>query len=228
MKSEAYKALVDIERILSSSDIYVKRGKQLPITLISELDKLGDLSKSIEAYLKATDDKVIISKVSMIPRAIFHKLMAWYDIPKQTRLSIAFCSKSLCDIAAMGQNEIKQDEQEKNLPTELDTTEAKKKPTEQKQRGRKTKSFIDCFLKEPQQADFEKVRRLCSGKKGKELALVILVAIEEGIISKPTFRAIEKECNNVGSESGFCSYMNKGLKAYTKEEITGTRKLLSV
>lgn len=115
-----------------------------------------------------------------------------------------------------------------SMPTELDTTETKEKPTEQKQRGRKAKPFIDCFLRDTKQTDYNRVKALCENKKGKDLALVILVAVRGGIMLKPTFRTIEKECNNVGSESGFDAYSHKGLNAYTSEEIAGIKRLLDI
>jgi len=114
------------------------------------------------------------------------------------------------------------------LPTELDTAEAGEKPTEPKQRGRKAKPFIDCFVRETKQTDYDKVKALCENKQGKDLALVILVAIKEGMMSKPTFRTIEKDCVNIGSESGFNKYISSGYSAYTTVEIDGMKKLLGL
>lgn len=114
------------------------------------------------------------------------------------------------------------------LPTELDTTEAKKGVAEPKQRGRKAKPFIDYFLKDAKQADYERIKALCNDKQGKDLALVILVAIQEGIISKPTFRTIENDCEKVGSRSGYNNYISKGLNAYTSTEIAGMKKRLGI
>jgi len=110
-----------------------------------------------------------------------------------------------------------------SVPTVLD-----EKPTEPKQRGRKAKPFIDCFVRETKQTDYDKVKALCENKQGKDLALVILVAIKEGMMSKPTFRTIEKDCGNIGSESGFNKYISSGYSAYTTVEIDGMKKLLGL
>jgi len=101
-----------------------------------------------------------------------------------------------------------------------------KRTTEPKQRGRKTKPFVNFFVRNTKQTDYDKVKALCDNKQGKDLALVILVAIKQGIMLKPTFRTIEKDCKDIGSESGFAKYMNMGLQAYTPIEIEGMKRLL--
>lgn len=101
-----------------------------------------------------------------------------------------------------------------------------KRTTEPKQRGRKTKPFVGFFVRNTGQTDYERVKALCDNKQGKDLALVILVAIKEGIMLKPTFRTIEKDCKDIGSESGYAKYMNMGLQAYTAIEIDGMKRLL--
>lgn len=127
MKNEAYKALIEIEYVIKNAAVCIKNGLNLPPILLSKLNRLGDLGRDIEAYVKATSDMDIIEAVGKIPRFELQAILSWYDIKQETRFSVVGCIRSLYNVARMGNkdtNTIKITTQE-TLPKELDTDEAK-------------------------------------------------------------------------------------------------------
>lgn len=56
MKNVAYNALVEIRQILEEVDLFVKKRLALSPEMISQINKLEDLGRSIEAYVRTTDD----------------------------------------------------------------------------------------------------------------------------------------------------------------------------
>lgn len=95
-----------------------------------------------------------------------------------------------------------------------------------KKRGRKSKSFVECVV-----ADTEKcmniLHKAMKNKVGKEAALIIRVAISNGWIEKPTFKAITDEFGNVGHRSGFNRYMNNNYK-FSEDELMGAKAQLGL
>lgn len=93
-------------------------------------------------------------------------------------------------------------------------------------RGRKSKSFVECVV-----ADTEKcmniLHKAMKNKVGKEAALIIRVAISNGWIEKPTFKAITDEFGNVGHRSGFNKYMNNNYK-FSEDELIGAKAQLGL
>lgn len=57
MKNGAYNALIEIGQTLKEADTFVKKGLALPPAMISQINKLEDLGRNIEAYARATGDK---------------------------------------------------------------------------------------------------------------------------------------------------------------------------
>lgn len=62
------------------------------------------------------------------------------------------------------------------------------------------------------------------GKKGKEAALTIKVAIQIGWITKPTFKAVENEFGDIGNRSNYNKYINEDR--FTNDEIDGMKNTL--
>ena len=90
-------------------------------------------------------------------------------------------------------------------------------------RGRKSKPFKD-YLQNDDGSKLQTLHGLMSGKEGKEAALVIKVAIQIGWITKPTFKAVEKEFGEIGSESGYNKAMRENT--FTNDEIQGMKNTL--
>lgn len=91
-------------------------------------------------------------------------------------------------------------------------------------RGRpKAKPFADII---DSQQDKQKIlgtlHDLLKGAKPKQIAKVLLVCLDNGIITeKPTFTQVQKEFGSVGSKQGFNYNMHNGLIPFSKEEING-------
>ena len=90
-------------------------------------------------------------------------------------------------------------------------------------RGRRSK----LFKKKKKNDDGSKLQTLhdvMSGKGGKEVALVIKVAIQIGWITKPTYKAVADEFGDIGNRSNYNKYIN-GDK-FTSDEIVGIKAKL--
>ena len=71
----------------------------------------------------------------------------------------------------------------------------------------------------------KELHELISGRKGREVALIIRVCIKEGIITKPTFKQVEDEFGYIGNVSGYNKYMADKYE-FNDEEINGIKKKL--
>ena len=90
------------------------------------------------------------------------------------------------------------------------------------QRGRQSKTFRDCL----QNVDkLQTLHDVMNGKKGKEVALIMKVAIQIGWITKPTFKAVEDEFGNIGNRSNYNKYINENNRS-TNDEIDGMKQAL--
>lgn len=128
MKDVAYNALVEIRQILEEADLFVKKRLALSPEMISQINKLEDLGRSIEAYAITADDKKIIEEIGKIPRFELHSIFSWYDIPQDTRMSVARCIRSLYNVARMNDknSQTMQDVENKQKPPHYSKDEEEK------------------------------------------------------------------------------------------------------
>lgn len=90
-------------------------------------------------------------------------------------------------------------------------------------RGRRSKLFKD-YLQNDDGSKLQTLHDVMSGKGGKEVALVIKVAIQIGWITKPTYKAVADEFGDIGNRSNYNKYIN-GDK-FTSDEIVGIKAKL--
>ena len=90
-------------------------------------------------------------------------------------------------------------------------------------RGRRSKPFKD-YLQNDDGSKLQNLHDVMSGKGGKEVALVIKVAIQIGWITKPTYKAVADEFGDIGNRSNYNKYIN-GDK-FTSDEIVGIKAKL--
>lgn len=88
-----------------------------------------------------------------------------------------------------------------------------------------TSAFNDRILAEDKDKVLTKLHSLINGKRGKNVALVIIASVEMGIITKPTYKEVQKEFGDIGAESGYNKYMDKSK--FTKVEYDGIKNRLS-
>lgn len=74
---------------------------------------------------------------------------------------------------------------------------------------------------EQKQSFLDVLHKLIKGKKGKHVALVILVCEKCGLLQKPTHQLLVSTFGDIGSRQGYNNYYSKGLSAYTSEQIKG-------
>lgn len=98
-----------------------------------------------------------------------------------------------------------------------------------KQRGRKVGSFRDNIVGDESSKDklLAKLHSLIDGKLGKEVALVIILCVQLGKITKPSFKQVENEFGNIGNKSGYNKYV-ANQQLYTDNEIIGMKRILEV
>lgn len=86
------------------------------------------------------------------------------------------------------------------------------------------KTFRDKIIAKDKEELLNKLHSLIDGKRGKFVALVILVSIEEGILQKPTYKQVSDEFGYIGNKSGYNKYLNSNM--YNKEEVKGIKRAL--
>lgn len=74
---------------------------------------------------------------------------------------------------------------------------------------------------EQKQKLLDVLHKLIDGKKGKHVALVLLVCEKCGLMNKPTHQILSLAFGGIGTKSGYNKYYSKGLVAYTQEQIKG-------
>lgn len=113
------------------------------------------------------------------------------------------------------------------LPDELiDEAVTKGSSERPKKRGRRSVTFSE-FLTEKGKDMIEALHKAMKGKIGKEAALIITVAMENGLITKPAYSAVRNEFGDIGNRSGFNNYAYK-LERFTKVEIEGAKRQLGL
>ena len=93
--------------------------------------------------------------------------------------------------------------------------------------GRPRKAFIDCLIGQTENEKKKRLNRLhkvIDGKKGKTVSLYILIAIEKGWITKPTYTQVKNEFGHIGDKSGYNAYLQKNK--FSDEEINGAKESL--
>lgn len=113
------------------------------------------------------------------------------------------------------------------LPDELIGEAVTKGSSENpKKRGRRSITFCEC-LTEKGKDMIEALHKAMWGKKGKDVALIIRVAVIGGLITKPTFQAVVDEFGDIGNRSGYNKYMSENYR-FTDDEITGAKAQLNL
>ena len=98
-----------------------------------------------------------------------------------------------------------------------------KQPKQAKpKRGRPVKTLADIMLNDDAGEKLKKLHTLVDGKKGKDLALIILACVKQGYMTKPTYQQLANEFGDIGSRQAYTNYSNE-IK-FTKSELGGAIK----
>lgn len=118
---------------------------------------------------------------------------------------------------------------EKNQPEPKTTADFSHMESCQPTPKKKSKSIKDLMLVQEEQKEqlTDTLHSLIDGKKGKDVALVILVCVQHGLMKKPEYSIMKETFGEIGAKSGYNSYFGKGLSAYSPEEIKGIETHLS-
>ncbi|MDR2919104.1 MAG: hypothetical protein LBV72_07060 [Tannerella sp.] len=131
-KTEAYGLLVELRKIINTTCLFVERKMEIPPAIISDLDRVGEMSKKMEIYVLMSKDSNFLNEVENTQRYTLHQLLGWYELSNKTRNSVTDCCAHLVNIAPQNlhseeskntENEPKQklSETPKTLPKGLDT-----------------------------------------------------------------------------------------------------------
>ena len=95
------------------------------------------------------------------------------------------------------------------------------------QHGKTIKDYM--WLKDDKQKEklLKKLHQLIDGRKGKAVALVIVVCSAMGLMEKPGHLIMVNEFGDIGNRSGYDRYFSKGYRGYTDEETKGIEKHLA-
>jgi hypothetical protein len=88
-----------------------------------------------------------------------------------------------------------------------------------RRKGRPTKPFKAIMLNDEDGEHLKKIHAMMNGKSGKDAALIMLVCIKKGWITRPTFAQVEKEFGDIGSKQDFSKYLNESR--FAQYEIEG-------
>jgi hypothetical protein len=100
-----------------------------------------------------------------------------------------------------------------------ETQEAQPQQKEATKRGRnKGGTFADCIIATGEERGrlLARFHQLIDGHKGRRVALVVTIAIEQRLIHKPTFPQLQDEFGEIGVKSGYASQMRD--RSFTDEE----------
>lgn len=89
---------------------------------------------------------------------------------------------------------------------------------------RQKENFKDCIFVQDKEGFLERLHKIFVNKKGKYIASVISVCVENGLMKKPTFAMMKDEFGDIGAKSGFNKYMTLGLDWKEKKPIENTLK----
>ena len=92
---------------------------------------------------------------------------------------------------------------------------------DKKKRGRKVCPFLDCILIEDKMGLLKKLKERLTGRKGKDVSLVIGVLVMFGVLSKPHYKQVCMEFGDIGSSSGYYKYLP--VDRHTIDEVEGVR-----
>lgn len=112
---------------------------------------------------------------------------------------------------------------------EQDSTEESIKdnnPTKDSKRGRPKSNIANRMIDDEAGLKLDKLRRMIKGKKGKEVALIILACIKKGWMSRPTFSELTDEFGDIGTQQGFSNYLHK--TRFSDDEIEGVIRNLNI
>lgn len=89
-------------------------------------------------------------------------------------------------------------------------------------RGRPVKPLADVMLNDNTGEKLKKLHTLIDGKKGKSLALIIMVCVKQGYMTKPTYQQLANEFGDIGSRQAYTNYSDENR--FTASEIGGAVK----
>lgn len=123
---------------------------------------------------------------------------------------------------------IEQQKRQDRLFEAMGIIEAYKDRLEQPQQVKASKSkktFKDKVMAENKEKVLKKLHSLIDGKRGKNVALVIVASVEMGLIQKPTYKEVKSEFGDIGAESGYNNYLDRDK--FTSVEYEGIKTRLS-
>ena len=97
--------------------------------------------------------------------------------------------------------------------------------TDTRKRGRPKETLKNRMINDSDGSKLERLHQLMEGKKGKDAALVIMVSVEKGWMTKPTHTQVKNEFGDVGKQQGFTKYLRK--ECFTDEEWEGMTRNFS-
>lgn len=123
-------------------------------------------------------------------------------------------------------------QQGEQLPDDLNASTGREQNAEilskdnkpKRERGRPKKQFKDIMINDPDGTKLSRIHSVIDGKRGKDVALIILACIMKGWTQKPTYRQVRDEFGDIGAYQGFNKYLTE--KCFTDAEIKGAKASL--
>lgn len=88
-------------------------------------------------------------------------------------------------------------------------------------KGRPKETLKDRMINDADGSKLQKIHKVMDGKKGKDVALIILACMQIGWMLKPTSTQVKEEFGDIGALQGFNDYINNSEEKFAKCEIKG-------
>ena len=173
------------------------------------LDVYNNLPDKYNDYLKTEIEKAENSMLKMIEESRLNGAI----LPNISEIFVWNKERKRCLEKLLEESgENAQQPQKKQPKTEQETTPSRRK-------GRPNEQLKDKMIDDDSGRKLQKIHTKIRGKKGKDVALIILACIKKGWMTRPTYTQVKNEFGDIGSKTGYNKYLNGQM--FTKEEIEG-------
>lgn len=163
-------------------------------------------------YIKSEIGKAVQSMNKMINEsqregAIMLNISEVYVFNKERIRALKALEEELLGRNAMDLQQDRPKQQQKNQPA--------------RSKGRPKETLKDRMINDADGSKLQKIHKVMDGKKGKDVALIILACMQIGWMLKPTSTQVKEEFGDIGALQGFNDYINNSEEKFAKCEIEG-------
>lgn len=236
--AEVYHIIIKTDTLLKSHLLLLSENDSITTNeewqkyLIKEMQEtVSQIKESCDYIVNANDVEMARQMISLHKE--INSIMSCYKgkFTKNTRLEYSlnlFALKAnmrfILNYFKIKGIDINQQIQNPESNKGLETIKSIAPTISKRSKGRPKESLKDKMTDDSQGYKLKRLHLIMNGKKGRDAALVILACIKKGWMQKPTYKQVEEEFKNIGSQQGFTKYLN--TKMFSEDEIEGIMRAL--